>query len=77
MVFHLALEVFAGALVSKPIVGVDVARLVVVKDVEKALQALGAVGRVRSTAKVWASLAVLVKPARRKCWQQRSRRPLQ
>lgn len=41
----------AGALVSKPIAGVDAARLVIVKDVEKALQQLGAAGRARSTAK--------------------------
>lgn len=42
----------AGALVSKPIAGVDAAKLVVVKDVEKALQALGTAARNRSNAKV-------------------------
>ncbi len=41
----------AGALVSKPIAGVDDAKLVIVKDVEKALQQLGAAGRARSNAK--------------------------
>ena len=40
-----------GALVSKAIAGVDASRLVIVKDVEKALQQLGAAGRARSTAK--------------------------
>ncbi|MFZ4541041.1 MAG: UDP-N-acetylmuramoyl-tripeptide--D-alanyl-D-alanine ligase [Rickettsiales bacterium] len=40
-----------GALVSKQIAGVDAAKLVIVKDVEKALQALGAAGRNRSQAK--------------------------
>lgn len=41
----------AGALVSKPIAGVDASRLVIVKDVEKALQQMGAVARNRSAAK--------------------------
>lgn len=41
----------AGALVSKPIAGMDASRLVIVKDVEKALQQLGAAGRARSSAK--------------------------
>ncbi|MDX2095681.1 MAG: UDP-N-acetylmuramoyl-tripeptide--D-alanyl-D-alanine ligase [Alphaproteobacteria bacterium] len=39
-----------GALVSRPVAGVDAARLVVVKDVEKALQQLGAAARTRSQA---------------------------
>lgn len=42
----------AGALVSKPIAGVDASRLVIVKDVEKALQQLGAAGRARANAQV-------------------------
>ena len=41
----------AGALVSKPVVGVDASKLVMVKDVEAALTALGAAGRARSNAK--------------------------
>src|ERR1700710_943245 len=41
----------AGALVSKPIAGLDASRLIIVKDVEKALQQLGAAGRARSNAK--------------------------
>ncbi len=41
-----------GALVSKPITGVDASKLVMVKDVEKALQALGTAARTRSNAKV-------------------------
>lgn len=41
----------AGALVSKPVAGVDAARLIVVKDVEKALQQLGHAARSRSRAK--------------------------
>ncbi len=41
-----------GALVSKPVAGVDAARLVMVKDVEKALQQLGDAGRTRARAKV-------------------------
>lgn len=41
----------AGALVSKPVAGVDAARLIVVKDVEKALQQLGHAARARSAAK--------------------------
>ena len=40
-----------AALVSKPVNGVDVERLVMVKDVEKALQALGVAARARSAAK--------------------------
>jgi UDP-N-acetylmuramoyl-tripeptide--D-alanyl-D-alanine ligase len=39
-----------GALVSKPIAGVDTSRLVIVKDVEKALQQLGVAARARSKA---------------------------
>ena len=42
----------AGALVNRPIAGVDASLLVIVKDVEKALQQLGAAGRARSTAQV-------------------------
>lgn len=42
----------AGALVNHPIAGVDASRLVIVKDVEKALQQLGAAGRNRSNAQV-------------------------
>jgi UDP-N-acetylmuramoyl-tripeptide--D-alanyl-D-alanine ligase len=41
-----------GALVSKAIAGVDATKLVVVKDVEKALQQLGTAARTRSNAKV-------------------------
>ena len=41
-----------GALVSMPVDGVDATKLVIVKDVEKALQDLGAAGRARSHAKV-------------------------
>lgn len=41
----------AGAIVSKPVAGVDAARLIVVKDVEKALQQLGHAARSRSHAK--------------------------
>lgn len=40
-----------AALVSKPVAGVDPSRLVIVKDVEKALQQLGAAARNRSAAK--------------------------
>ncbi len=40
-----------AALVSKPIAGVDASKLVMVKDVEKALQALGHAARARSNAK--------------------------
>ena len=42
----------AGALVSKPIAGVDTSRLIIVKDVEKALQQMGTAGRARSNARV-------------------------
>lgn len=42
----------SGALVSKPVAGVDAAKLVMVKDVEKALQAMGTAARNRSSAKV-------------------------
>jgi UDP-N-acetylmuramoyl-tripeptide--D-alanyl-D-alanine ligase len=42
----------AGALVSKPVAGVDASRLVMVKDVERALVQLGIAGRTRSTAKI-------------------------
>ena len=41
----------AGALVSRTIPGVDASRLVVVKDVEQALQMLGVAGRARSNAR--------------------------
>ena len=41
----------AGALVSRAVAGVDASRLVLVKDVEKALQQLGAAARNRSNAK--------------------------
>ena len=41
----------AAALVSKPVAGVDASRLVMVANVEQALQALGAAARARSTAK--------------------------
>ena len=41
----------AAALVSKPVAGVDAAKLVIVADVEKALQQLGIAGRARSKAK--------------------------
>ncbi len=40
-----------GALVNKPVAGVDASKLVIVKDVEKALQDLGCAGRARSAAK--------------------------
>ena len=40
-----------GALVSKPVAGVDASKLVMVKDVEQALTALGAAARARSAAK--------------------------
>lgn len=41
----------AGALVSRKVEGVDASKLVIVKDVERALSALGAAGRDRSQAK--------------------------
>lgn len=41
----------AGALVSKPVVGVDASKLVMVKNVEKALQDLGIAARKRAKAK--------------------------
>jgi UDP-N-acetylmuramoyl-tripeptide--D-alanyl-D-alanine ligase len=41
----------AAALVSKPVEGVDASKLVIVPDVEKALQALGTAARARSQAK--------------------------
>lgn len=51
---HVAAAIAAGAvaaLVSKPVAGVDAAKLVIVKDVERALQQLGAFARLRSNAK--------------------------
>ena len=42
----------AGALVSRTIPGVDASRLVVVKNVEEALQMLGVAGRARSNARI-------------------------
>ncbi|MFG0227254.1 Mur ligase domain-containing protein, partial [Streptococcus suis] len=41
----------AGALVSRAVAGVDASRLVMVADVEIALQRLGVAGRARSAAK--------------------------